>query len=226
MSGTPSDQPYRHSFLTTVSPEARSKTPLPDVGGHQQDEADPQNWEWVGASSGKLLQAILFGSVFGFLLQKGGVAKFDILIGALLLENFVVVQVMLSAIIVGMIGVYLLNRAGHLELQIKETVYGANVLGGLIFGVGFGLLAYCPGTDAAAVGQGNLDAIVGIFGMVVGSYLFALASKFTGGTVSKWGNRGKITVADLFGLSRGVTVAIFVPLLVIVLLVLEFAVDR
>lgn len=153
-------------------------------------------------------------------------AKFDILIGVLLLENFVVVQVMLSAIIVGMIGVYQLDRMGILELQIKETVYGANVLGGLIFGVGFGLIAYCPGTDASAVGQGNLDAMVGIVGMMFGAYLFALASRFTSGRVSTWGQRGKIMLPDLLGLSRGVFIAIAVPVLVGVLVVLEVFFSR
>ena len=194
--------------------------------GQQQDESDPRRWKWIGASGAKLAQAIVFGFAFGFLLQKGGVAKFDILVGVLLLENFVVVQVMLSAIIVGMIGVYLLNRFGLLELQIKETVYGSNILGGLIFGVGFGLIAYCPGTDAAAVGQGNLDAIVGILGMMFGSYLFALASRFTTGTVSTWGKRGKITLADLVGMSRGIFIAIAVPVLVGVLVVLEALFSR
>lgn len=183
---------------------------------------DPRQWKWSGTSGGKLALALLFGMIFGFLLQKGGVAKFDILVGVLLLENFVVVQVMLSAIIVGMIGVYALKRIGVLELQIKETTYGANIIGGLIFGIGFGLIAYCPGTDAAAAGQGNLDAIVGIVGMVCGSYLFALASKLTSRTVSSWGRRGKITLADLVGLSPGTLIAIAAPVLVAVLVLLEF----
>lgn len=181
----------------------------------------PQRWEWFAATGGKLAQAVVFGLIFGFLLQKGGVAKFDILIGVLLLENFVVVQVMLSAVITGMVGVVLLQRAGVLEPQIKDTVYGANVVGGLIFGVGFGMLAYCPGTDAAAVGQGNLDALTGIVGMVFGSYLFALASKYTSGTVTTWGQRGKLTLADALGMSRGTVVAVVVPILIGVLVLLE-----
>lgn len=182
---------------------------------------DSRQWNWVGTSAGKLALALAFGLMFGFLLQKGGVAKFDILVGVLLLENFVVVQVMLSAILVGMIGVYALKRMGVVELQIKETAYGANIAGGLIFGIGFGLIAYCPGTDAAAIGQGNLDAIMGMVGMICGSYLFALTSKFTGGTFSSWGQRGKITLADLAGLSPGTLIAIAVPALVAVLVLLE-----
>jgi uncharacterized membrane protein YedE/YeeE len=161
--------------------------------------------------------------VFGFLLQKGGVAKFDILIGVLLLENFVVVKVMLTAIIVGMIGSYILRRIGVIEFQINETKYGANVIGGLVFGVGFGLLAYCPGTNAAAVGQGNVDALVGVLGLLLGSYLHALSSKFSSGTVSRWGQRGKLTLPQLVGVSQGVFIAIAVPVLVAALVVLEIA---
>lgn len=182
---------------------------------------EASHWPWIGSTPKALVQALVFGLAFGFLLQKGGVAKFDILIGVLLLENFVVVQVMLSAIVVGMIGVYLLQRMGLLEPQIKETVYGSNIIGGLIFGVGFGLLAYCPGTDAAAVGQGNLDALAGIAGLILGSYLFALASGITDKSVTTWGRRGKITLADATGAPLGAVVAIAVAVLVSVLVLLE-----
>lgn len=221
----PSDAPS----LQVASADAPSVPETEEAHGGQNRSAETpaaKQWPWLGASQTKLAQAVVFGLIFGFLLQKGGVAKFDILVGVLLLENFVVVQVMLSAIIVGMIGVYILNRMGVLETQIKETVLGANIIGGLIFGVGFGLLAYCPGTDAAAVGQGNLDAIVGVIGMVLGSYLFALGSRYTDRTVSTWGRLGKITLADLVRQRTGVFIAMFVPWLIIVLLVLEYVIPR
>lgn len=175
----------------------------------------------VGDPAKLLLQAAVFGFAFGFLLQKGGVARFDILIGQLLLEKFTVVKVMLSAIIVGMVGVYLLNRMGVLEMKVKDTVLGSNIVGGLLFGLGFGLIAYCPGTDAAAVGQGNYDAIIGILGMIFGSYLFALSSNFTGGTVSTWGRFGKLTLPQLTRVSPGLFIAIAVPVLIAVLVALE-----
>lgn len=170
-----------------------------------------------------LLQGAIFGLCFGFLLQKGGVAKFDILIGVLLLENLVVVKVMLSAIVAGMIGLPLLMRAGLIEPQVKETVLGSNIIGGLVFGAGFGLLAYCPGTDAAAVGQGNYDALVGIVGMVIGSYLFALMSRTIEKTVSTWGKLGKLTLPQVFGTSRGLFTVVAVPALIVVLVLLEYS---
>ena len=192
----------------------------------RRDAASGTPGGWVGAPASLLIQAAAFGLAFGFLLQKGGVAKYHILIGVLLLEDFTVVKVMLSAIVTGMVGVYLLGRLGVLEPRVKETVYGANILGGLIFGVGFGLIAYCPGTDASAVGQGNFDAIVGILGMGVGSYLFALSSKVSSGTVSTWGKRGKLTLPDLLRVPKGVFVAVAAPVLVLVLVLLEWSTVR
>jgi hypothetical protein len=189
--------------------------------GDEQRRVQAGEWPWITASGGKLVQALLFGVAFGFLLQKGGVAKFDILIGVLLLENFIVVQVMLSAIVVGMIGTYILERMGVLEYQIRETVFGTNIVGGVLFGLGFGLIAYCPGTDAAAVGQGNLDALVGIVGMAAGSYLFAVSSRYTSRTIGAWGQCGKLTLPKLLGISHGASVAIAVPVLVVILILLE-----
>lgn len=206
--------------LATKSAQDATRDQEPQQTDHRGAEA--QSWPWLGASGGKLLLGCLFGIIFGFLLQKGGVAKFDILIGVLLLENFTVIKVMGTAVTVGMAGVYLLERFNLLSLQIKETVLGANVFGGLIFGVGFALLAYCPGTNAAALGQGNLDAITGVVGLVFGSYLFAVSSRAVDSTVGAWGKYGKATLASMLGVSRGAFVIVAVPVFVLGLIALEY----
>ena len=171
--------------------------------------------------AGQLVLGVLLGIVFGFLLQKGGVAKYHILIGALLLEDFTVMKVMLTAIVVGMVGILTLHHFGLIHLHIKPTRYAANIIGGLLFGVGFALMAYCPGTGAAAVGQGNYDAIFGVLGLIAGSYVFAEASGFLDKTVNKWGDRGKITLADLLHVRRVPFALVFLPLLVLILIALE-----
>lgn len=210
-----------HSLAPQTEPALQE--PPRQTPAASSDRTDPQRWGWLEASPGKLAAGLLFGLIFGFLLQKGGVAKFDILVGVLLLENFVVVKVMLTAIIVGMLGSYILRRRKLIDLQINETKYGANIIGGLIFGVGFGLLAYCPGTNAAAVGQGNLDALVGVVGLIVGSYAYALSSKFGSERISRWGDRGKLTLPELIDVSQGAFVVIAAPLLIAVLVFLEIA---
>jgi hypothetical protein len=167
------------------------------------DAKQPQSpWrQWV--------LGLVFGIAFGFLLQKGGVAKYHILMGMLLLEDFTVAKVMLSAIVVGMVGVLAMNSLGIVELHIKPTRYAANILGGLVFGIGFAILGYCPGTGAAALGQGNLDAIAGVLGLMVGSYLFAMISAPLSRTVLKWGDRGKLVLPDVLHVPRwGVVLAL------------------
>lgn len=169
----------------------------------------------------KLFGAALFGLLFGFLLQKGGVAKFNVLIGALLLEDWTVVKVMMSAILVGMLGVFTLHWLGKVNLHINPTRIGANIVGGLIFGVGFALIAYCPGTGAAALGQGNWDAIFGMLGLIAGSYLYAELSGWLTRTVETWGNKGKLMLPELFHVRRAPFIAGFAVFLILLLGVLK-----
>ena len=81
------------------------------------------------AAAPKLLAGVLFGLAFGFLLQKGGVGKFNVLIGQLLLQDFTVAKVMLTAIVVGMVGVFTLHHFGKVNLHLKPTRIGSNVIG-------------------------------------------------------------------------------------------------
>lgn len=95
------------------------------------------------------------------------------------------------------------------------------ILGGLLFGVGFALLSYCPGTGAAALGQGNFDALAGILGLMAGSYLYAESSALLGRTVLKWGDRGKLMLPELVRVSPATFVLVFASLLVVALVVLD-----
>ncbi len=173
----------------------------------------------------QLLWGLLFGIIFGFLLQKGGVAKYHVLIGVLLLRDFTVVKVMLSAILVGMIGIFAMRRTGLVKLHLKPTRYLANSVGGIIFGIGFALAAYCPGTGAAALGQGNLDALGVVAGMIIGSFLFAEVSGWIGRKVIPVGERGELTWPQLLHLPTLPVTIGFAALIVSVLLALEVA-DR
>ncbi len=175
-------------------------------------------------SAGAIQQLVaggLFGLIFGFLLQKGGVGKYHVLIGALLLEDFTVMKVMLTAIILGGAGIFSLHALGLVELEIKPTRYASNIIGGLLFGVGFGLLGYCPGTAAAALGQGNWDVLGGMVGLLLGSYLYAEFSATFDRTIHKWGARGKLTLPELFGMKRTTFLMLWLPLLTVILLAMH-----
>ena len=172
-------------------------------------------------NSKKLLQAVFFGSIFGFLLQKGGVAKYHVLEGQLLLTDFTVMKVILSAILVGMVGLFFLQKTAKIKLQVKPTKIGANMIGGLIFGVGFACAGYCPGTGAAGLGQGNVPTLIFMIGLLAGSYLFAEFSQFSKKTVETWGERGKLTLHTVLRINTAPSVAIFTILILVILLLLK-----
>lgn len=178
------------------------------------------------AATSKLMIGAIFGLAFGFLLQKGGVGKFNVLIGQLLLQDFTVAKVMLTAIVVGMVGIFGLHHFAKVNLHIKPTRVGANMIGGLLFGAGFALIGYCPGTAAAALGQGSWDALFGMVGLVVGSWLFAELSGWTKRTIEKWGDLGKVLLPDLLHLPRGVFVVGFAVTLTAIIVLLEIFTTR
>jgi len=172
----------------------------------------------------QLVLGLAMGIVFGFLLQKGGVTKYDIIIGQLLLKDFTVVKIMLSAVLVGMIGVHTLGSIGLTKLHPKPGSIGTSVLGGLIFGIGFGILGYCPGTVAAAVGTGALDALFGgVVGILLGAWIFAMTYPKLHGTILNKMDFGELTLPQLFKINRWVVVIPVAILLVILLLLIAKA---
>ena len=157
-----------------------------------------------------LIYGLITGILFGFLLQKAQVILYDRQLGALRLTDMTIVKFMLSSILVGMVGVYLLQDLELAKLSIKSTILGGNILGGLIFGIGWAMLGYCPGTSAGALGEGRWDALWGVLGMLVGAALFAEAYPGLKETVLTWGDLGKITLPQVIGLSHWAIIPVFV----------------
>ena len=157
-----------------------------------------------------LIYGLVTGIFFGFFLQKGRVLRYDKQLGALRLMDMTIVKFMLSTVLVGMVGIYLLKDMGLIKLSIKSTNLGGNIIGGLFFGAGWGLLGYCPGTSAGALGEGRWDALWGIVGMLVGAAIFAEVYPTLKTTILTWGNLGEITLPQLLGLSHWVIVPVMI----------------
>jgi len=160
----------------------------------------------------ELFYGLITGVIFGFLLQRARVIRYDKQIGALLLKDMTIVKFMLTAILVAMVGVYLLVDLGLAKLSLKATILGGNVIGGLIFGVGWGILGYCPGTQMGALGEGRWDALWGILGMIIGAALFAEVYPILKTTVLTWGDFGKITIPQIIGVNHWPVIAVMVIL--------------
>lgn len=170
----------------------------------------------------QLLIGLIIGIAFGFLLQKGGLTQYDVIVGQLLLEDFTVVKIMVTAIIAGKLGVYILTHLGLAKLHPKPGSIGSSIIGGLIFGIGFGLLGYCPGTIAGAVGQGSLDALFGgIVGIIIGMTFFAAVYPRLEHSILSIGNFGERTIPQILKVNPWVVIIPAAVLLLMALFIIE-----
>lgn len=121
--------------------------------------------------------AIVFGFFFGLSLERGGLGDPHKLTGVFYLRDFTVPKVMFTAILVAATGIYLLSDLGFLDISrvwFIPTFFWPQLLGGALFGVGFVISGYCPGTAATGLATGRLDALVVLLGIGAGSLLFAV----------------------------------------------------
>jgi uncharacterized membrane protein YedE/YeeE len=161
-----------------------------------------------------LILAVVFGAIFGFLLHRGRVADYNTIVRQFLFRDFTVIKIMLTAIIVGGIGVFALVNAGYAQFHIKPADLLAVALGAGIFGVGMVIYGYCPGTALAAIGGGSLHALVGAVGMLAGGILYALCFDWVVVNILPVGAMGKVQLPQLLGVSAP---AIFAALSVVAL---------
>jgi len=178
--------------------------------------------QWSPYVAGTLIWGLLTGIFFGFFLQKGQALKYDKQLGMLRFQDFTILKVMLSAILVGMVGIYFFVDLGIAKLSLKPTVLGSNIVGGLIFGLGWGMLGYCPGTAVGATGAGRLDAFWGgVLGMLVGAGVFAEVYTFIQNNILKLGDFGKLSIPKAVGLNHRVIIVIFWVIIIPMLVALE-----
>lgn len=155
--------------------------------------------QWLG---------LVTGILFGFFLQKGRVLRFDKQVGAMLFRDMTILKFMLSAILVGSVGITLLAQQGVITLSHKPMNVGAVLLGGALFGIGWGVTGFCPGTSVGAVAEGRWHAIFAILGMITGAAVYAEIYPFLKKTVLAWKDFGKIGLPDVLGVSPWLVVAL------------------
>jgi hypothetical protein len=121
-----------------------------------------------------LIQGAITGLILGFLFQKGRLSYFNVIVGQLLLKDHTVLRVLLTAIIVGSIGIHGLLALGlPVSLHFKSITILAVVTGATIFGIGMAVLGYRTGGCIADAGQGSRSSWWGIFGMLFGALAYA-----------------------------------------------------
>ncbi len=169
--------------------------------------------EFTQATS--LALAVVIGIGFGFFLERAGFGSARKLMAVFYLYDMAVVKVMFTAIVTALVGLFLLSSAGEFDLAmlyIEPSNYPAAIIGGLVFGAGFVIGGYCPGTSVAACATGRLDGLSFIAGIFIASY--AYAEFFTG--FDAWlatSAHPDVTLTSLTGLPMGWFVLAFIAFL-------------
>ena len=160
--------------------------------------------------SGILAAAPILGFVFGWFLERGGLGSARKLTGQFYFTDFTVFKVLFSALLTAMLGVFWLDHLGLLRLDLvylPETFLWPQAVGGVLFGAGLVAGGLCPGTSCVAAAAGRMDGIAVIAGMLTGIMIFngaydSIAEFYTSGAL------GPVTLADVFGTSRGIVIGI------------------
>lgn len=151
-----------------------------------------------------LALAVVFGFFFGLSLERGGLGDPHKLTGIFYLRDFTMGKAMFTAIVIGSIGLYLLSDLHLLnidEVWIIPTFFWPQLVGGALFGVGFFVSGYCPGTAMAGFATGKLDALVTLIGVGVGSLIFAILFPYLEGFYLS-SDKGQVTLPSLTGVSH------------------------
>ena len=163
----------------------------------------------------ELLIALGLGVGFGFALERAGFGSARKLTAVFYLHDMAVLKVMFSAIVTAMAGLFVLSAAGVLDfgaLYVEPTNVAAALVGGLLFGAGFIVGGYCPGTSVAAAAIGRLDAWLFALGMLAGVWAYAEFTPQLEGWI-RAGQVGELTLPSATGIRMGWWVLLFVALL-------------
>ncbi len=123
-----------------------------------------------------ILLAIILGLLFGFVLQKSGAANPQKIINMLRLKDFHLMKVILLSIGLSSLAMFGLLAIGIIDaahISVKASYFGV-IAGGAIFGLGWAIAGFCPGTGLVALGAGRKDALFFIFGSLLGAFIFTL----------------------------------------------------
>jgi len=117
---------------------------------------------------------LILGFLFGAILQYSKLNRFNVISGMATLENFAVAKAIAVAIGTGAVIIAIEIGLGFATYHIKPFLFGGIAIGGIVFGSGMAILGYCPGTLPVSLGEGSLDALIGIIGALAGGFIYTL----------------------------------------------------
>ena len=114
------------------------------------------------------------GILVGICLYLAKMLKYDEQVGSMIFKRMTLLKFYMGAQLTSLLSLTALRLLGVIDVSFSAFNWLNAILGGLVFGFGWGILGYCPGTCSGAIGTGKVDGIFGALGIMVGSLLFAV----------------------------------------------------
>ena len=120
---------------------------------------------------------LILGTAFGFVLSRSGAADYNYIQGMFLVTEFQLYGIIGVGVVLTAPGLWLIKRHGRtllgqpIKIELKGRNRG-NVLGGVLFGIGWSLAGMCPGPIFVNIGEGKIYALAAFAGALAGAGVF------------------------------------------------------
>jgi uncharacterized membrane protein YedE/YeeE len=124
------------------------------------------------------LKYLVVGIAFGIVFVKAEIISWFRIQEMFRLESFFMYGVIGTAVVVGMISVFIIKTFNIKTLSGEKIVFEnktfnkGQIFGGLIFGIGWAITGACPGPLFAQIGSGFLVVIVTLLSAIAGTWVY------------------------------------------------------
>jgi len=127
----------------------------------------------------KFIKFLLVGIVFGIVLTKSEAVSWYRIYEMFHFQSFHMFGIIGVAVVTGVIGIQLIKRRNIKDIKgqpiviaDKEKGFTGYLVGGALFGLGWGLVGTCPGPIFILIGAGFWGVGVILLGALAGTYLY------------------------------------------------------
>ncbi len=166
-----------------------------------------------------ILIGLATGVVFGVALEKSRVFEPGVIVGQMQLKNFIMLKIFLTAVVTGLVVLAALNGIWGVKLHLKPLLFRADLIGGLLLGIGITIAGACPGTSLAQIGAGYKDAWFTVAGGIAGAVTYGYFDTTIQAALSETGS--KLGFDQMVGLPFWLTALILAAILVAGIVMLE-----
>lgn len=168
-----------------------------------------------------VLSGLFVGILFGFALQRGRFCMNSAIRDTILLKDNTLLKSVGVAILIGMVGFALMAMAGLIKIAPTPLFWGANLVGGFIFGIGMVLAGGCASGITYRVGEGMVSALSALVGLSAAATLTAMGflkpvkDALQSSTKVMVGEANP-TLANIFGLSHTVAALVIAAIVIVI----------